>query len=184
MTDPIEALNAALAYSKSIGKVGINAPSEIMRHLSNQGFTIAPIAPTPPVIDGMDVPKEVWLQLGFADGGGHTWCDHKTGEVEHEVGPYLLQPVSPIAPSDEKVRAAIKELNMAAGIADTFHGRNCCAALDTLEAALAEPQQKPEPEVCETCGGDGDIVRPYWKQENFSEKCKTCGGTGKKEGVK
>lgn len=27
----------------------------------------------------------------------------------------------------------IKELSMAAGIADTFHGRDCCSALDRLE---------------------------------------------------
>lgn len=44
------------------------------------------------------------------------------------------------APTPEQIEAAIKELNMAAGIADTFHGRNCCAALDTLETAIASLQ--------------------------------------------
>lgn len=37
---------------------------------------------------------------------------------------------------EAQVKADIKELSMAAGIADTFHGRNCCAALDRIEAAL------------------------------------------------
>jgi len=38
----------------------------------------------------------------------------------------------------EQVDAAIKELDMAAGIADTFHVRNCCAALDNVEAYIAQ----------------------------------------------
>lgn len=32
----------------------------------------------------------------------------------------------------------IKELSMAAGIADTFHGRDCCSALDRLEDYIEE----------------------------------------------
>jgi len=38
----------------------------------------------------------------------------------------------------EQVDAAIKELDMAAGIADTFHVRNCFAALDNVEAYIAQ----------------------------------------------
>jgi hypothetical protein len=34
------------------------------------------------------------------------------------------------------LEADIRELQMAANIADTFHGRNCIAALDRIEAAL------------------------------------------------
>lgn len=36
----------------------------------------------------------------------------------------------------EALEADIRELQMAANIADTFHGRNCIAALDRIEAAL------------------------------------------------
>lgn len=35
-------------------------------------------------------PKEVWLQIGFGDEGTTTWSDHKTGEWQPEIGPYLL----------------------------------------------------------------------------------------------
>jgi hypothetical protein len=37
---------------------------------------------------------------------------------------------------NDGLKADIKELSFAAGIADTFHGRNCCAALDRVEEAL------------------------------------------------
>ena len=39
---------------------------------------------------------------------------------------------------DEQLKADIEELRFAAGIADTFHGRNCCAALDRVEEALTK----------------------------------------------
>lgn len=38
----------------------------------------------------------------------------------------------------EALEADIMELQMAANIADTFHGRNCIAALDRIEAALTQ----------------------------------------------
>jgi len=42
----------------------------------------------------------------------------------------------------EQVDGAIKELDMAAGIADTFHVRNCCAALDNVEAYIAQLEKR------------------------------------------
>jgi len=42
----------------------------------------------------------------------------------------------------EQVDAAIKELDMAAGIADTFHVRNCFAALDNVKAYIAQLEER------------------------------------------
>jgi len=42
---------------------------------------------------------------------------------------------------NNSLKADIKELSFAAGIADTFHGRNCCAALDRIEEALTAQKQ-------------------------------------------
>jgi hypothetical protein len=44
----------------------------------------------------------------------------------------------------EALEADIRELQMAANIADTFHGRNCIAALDRIEVALTEQSNAPE----------------------------------------
>jgi len=48
-----------------------------------------------------------------------------------------------------------------------------------ISKALTEPQQKPEPEVCETCGGKGG----WWTGDKSYDECPTCGGIGKKEVV-
>ncbi len=36
----------------------------------------------------------------------------------------------------------IKELGMAAGIADTFHGRDCCSALDRIEDYIEQLRKR------------------------------------------
>ena len=63
--------------------------------------------------------------------------------------------------TDEKLREAVKELSMAAAIADTFHARNCCAALDTIEAAiteLTELRKRCEWQPIETAPKDAEIL--------------------------
>lgn len=52
----------------------------------------------------------------------------------------------------EQVDAAIKELDMAAGIADTFHARNCFAALDNVKAYIAQLEERVK--VLEKAGQD------------------------------
>lgn len=57
---------------------------------------------------------------------------------------------------NEQLKADIKELSFAAGIADTFHGRNCCAALDRIEDALQSLPNKWQP--IDTAPRDGTFV--------------------------
>lgn len=48
--------------------------------------------------------------------------------------------------TQKAIKKDLRELQMAANIADTFHGRDCCAALDRIEAYIAALEAKAVPD--------------------------------------